>query len=424
MNFAETYLTKHNFLKPQIIEPPMGLLSFIVVIPVYLEDGFQNILESLYIADRPNGAVEVIAVFNTSEADSEDSKLLNRIHFQITNEWAQKKSDKGFRIYPILVENLPKKHAGAGLARKIGMDEAIYRFGLIENPEGIILSLDADTKVDNKYFTTVNKCLNTNTKAGGCIIPFLHPLKGDEFKPEVYEAIASYELHMRYYKHILNYTGFPHAYYTLGSCFGVKAKVYSLSGGMNRRKAGEDFYFLHKLFPHFRFIEAEGTIVYPSPRPSFRVPFGTGPAVQQMIRTPGAEFLTYSPESFEPLKKLFNAVPSLYSMSMEERKEHISFLTKELQLFLSENDFLEKLREIAANTSHVEAFIKRFYLWFDGFRVVKCLNFMQQNRYKNVPVQQAAIKYLEGIGDNAEGKSIRELLDIFRRLDGLIKLAR
>ena len=33
---------------------------------------------------------------------------------------------------------------GVGLARKTGMDEAVRRFNAINNPEGIILNLDAD----------------------------------------------------------------------------------------------------------------------------------------------------------------------------------------------------------------------------------------------------------------------------------------
>jgi hypothetical protein len=57
MAFAENYFTNYSFLKPQIKEPPSGLLLFIVVIPVYHEDGFIAILESLYESKKPDGEV-------------------------------------------------------------------------------------------------------------------------------------------------------------------------------------------------------------------------------------------------------------------------------------------------------------------------------------------------------------------------------
>jgi nitrate reductase NapAB chaperone NapD len=67
MSFAENYFTNHTFLMPQIIEPPSGLLSFIVVIPSYMEEHIIETLECLKKAQRPAGSVEVIIVFNYSE---------------------------------------------------------------------------------------------------------------------------------------------------------------------------------------------------------------------------------------------------------------------------------------------------------------------------------------------------------------------
>ena len=43
---------------------------------------------------------------------------------------------------------------GVGLARKTGMDEAVRRFDIINNPEGVILSLDADCTVEHNYFVS------------------------------------------------------------------------------------------------------------------------------------------------------------------------------------------------------------------------------------------------------------------------------
>ena len=61
------------------------------------------------------------------------------------------------------------------------------------------------------------------------------------------EAIMKYELYLRYYRLALEYTGHPHAYHCIGSAFAVRTLDYVAQGGMNKRQAGEDFYFLQKL---------------------------------------------------------------------------------------------------------------------------------------------------------------------------------
>ncbi len=87
----------------------------------------------------------------------------------------------------------------------------------------------------------------------------------------------------------------------------VRAKTYAKVGGMNRRKAGEDFYFMHKIMPQGEFSEINQTCVFPSCRVSDRVPFGTGRAQTEWLREGKVELETYSPKVFEDLKMLFSA---------------------------------------------------------------------------------------------------------------------
>jgi len=42
---------------------------------------------------------------------------------------------------------------------------------------------------------------------------------------------------------------------------------------MNRKQAGEDFYFIQKLMPLGGYFALNSTAIYPSPRESSRVPF-------------------------------------------------------------------------------------------------------------------------------------------------------
>ena len=80
---------------------------------------------------------------------------------------------------------------------------------------------------------------------------------------------------------------------------------------MNRRQAGEDFYFIQKLAQRGNFSECNTTCVIPSPRPSDRVPFGTGLAVSRMIEEKEV-LTTYHPEPFRMLQKLFKQMDRLY----------------------------------------------------------------------------------------------------------------
>src|SRR5204862_3217619 len=133
-------------------------------------------------------------------------------------------------------------------------------------------------------------------------------------------------LHLRYYIQALRYAGFPHAHHTIGSCMAVRAGEYRQQGGMNKRKAGEDFYFLHKIIPLGGFGDLTGTTVYPSPRPSDRVPFGTGKAVRENL--PGRQIKTYPLDAFLDLKQMIARVPKMYRCGKERRREDLAALSE------------------------------------------------------------------------------------------------
>jgi len=79
---------------------------------------------------------------------------------------------------------------------------------------------------------------------------------------------------------------------------------------MNKRQAGEDFYFLQKIIPLGHFTDLTETKVIPSSRPSDRVPFGTGKAVRDFLRD--RQSWTYPLQSFLDLKQLFEQLPELF----------------------------------------------------------------------------------------------------------------
>lgn len=417
MGFADNYFSKNQNFIQHIEEPPKGLLRFVTVIPAYLEDGIFSTLQSIENAVLPEGYFEIIIVVNFSESDSVENKRINNEIFSKLVEWSGIHSSGDLTFYPLLAADLPKKHAGVGLARKIGMDEALRRFDCINNPEGLILSLDADSLIDPDYFQAITRSMSANTKCGGCLLYFEHTLEGNEFEDTVYQAVMHYELHLRYYKHILKYIGFPYAKYTIGSCFGVKAGFYAQQGGMNRRQAGEDFYFLNKLFPNREFVEIAYTCIHPSPRPSLRVPFGTGVSISKMISQQDFMFETYSPFAFFDLKDFLSDLKKIYYCNHEQLINEFDRWPAPVRDFLLQNHFLEKYEEIKSNSGSIDAFIKRFYKWFDGFKVVKYLNLAHEKLYKKLPVEKAVVEFLLRTEYIGEEKKITDYLELFRRLD-------
>jgi hypothetical protein len=416
--FADFYLSKHKNIIPYIQEPPSGLLHFVVVIPAYMEDKVLSTLTSLIRTKKPKGDVEVIVLINYSENDSNDNKIKSQLQFNELKHWCDVNSTDKFKFFSLLAADLPFKHAGAGMARKVVMDQALKRFNSIGSPEGLMLSLDADSVVDSSYFSAIEEKIYCKSEYGGCIMYFQHPIYGNEFSSEIYSAIIQYELHLRYYKNILRYTGFPFYQYTIGSCFGVRADLYAYQGGMNRRKAGEDFYFLHKLFPHKIFADINTTCVYPSPRPSMRVPFGTGATITQLLENKEEKYLTYNPDAFIELKQFLSLVPTFFKNSSIRINKDIEHLSESVKQYLSENNFIYKIEEIKRNTASEDSFTKRFFQWFDGFQVVKFLNLSHNIAHKKTIVEDAVIQFLGLVNNNkVELRGAENMLEFFREID-------
>ena len=118
----ERYLLKQA-LRPALIQKKASKhLGLIVVIPAYDEESLIPCLNSLQQSDKTEKAVEVIVVFNASELTSNEIKEKNKKAAQEADEWFQRLESPNFSLHFIIENELPSKHAGVGLARKIGCD--------------------------------------------------------------------------------------------------------------------------------------------------------------------------------------------------------------------------------------------------------------------------------------------------------------
>lgn len=411
------YLQKAALFPPQIELPPAKDLQLVVVIPAYREPHLLASLESLKAATLPPVGVEVLVVLNDGEKDGEEVRAFHQQSFRELRAWAAEQGSEQRQFHLLYQSQLPAKHAGVGLARKIGMDEAVYRLEQCGHSKGIIACFDADSRCAPNYLQALYDFFQQQPSAPACSIYFEHPLEGLEFAPEVYAAIAEYELHLRYYLQAQRWAGFPLAYHTVGSSMAVRADAYQQQGGMNRRKAGEDFYFLHKFIALDHFGELMETTVFPSPRISERVPFGTGKAVGSILQTAEA-YPTYAWDIFVDLQCFLQGVDALWDLkALDVFLEGLPPVVKD---FLRTQSFTQKIQEIRGNTANRYQFRKRFFRWFNAFQLMKYVHFARDHYYPSVPVLEAANRLLaqEGMVTEQTQRSTKACLAVYRQWQG------
>ena len=382
--FANNYLNK-NQVEHLISENPDKNTGLIIVIPCLKEPDILLTLESLQSCELPKTSTEVIVLINHSEAASEEIQSYNQETKQSLDSWVSQNQRKGIRYHIIGPVILRRKWAGAGLARKKGMDEAARRFNVLNKPDGIIISLDADTLVSKNYLLEIRDHFIQNPKNIGATITFEHQKEGLDVKH--LEGIELYEKYLKYYKEALQFTGYPYAMFTVGSAFCVKAKAYIQRGGMNRRQAGEDFYFLQNLAQIGKIGEIATAKVYPSARLSDRVPFGTGPALTKWMQGDENLMKAYDFRLFKILQAFFERIPELFKITHFQYIEILQKLSPELTDFLIRNEFWDDLDDLNKNCSTLSVFQNRFFQKFNAFKILKYLNFLQEKYYPEADLE-------------------------------------
>ncbi len=383
--FAENYI-KRNRISGKIVSLPHPDLGIVVVVPCFREPDILNTLQSVSRCILPDANVEVIILINHSEAASEDIKAQNHQTRREIDQWIKSRAGGNVNFFALGPVELMKKWAGAGIARKQGMDEAVLRFNVLNKPEGIVVSLDADTLVDKNYLTAINNYFRKNPSYAGATIKFKHLTAGLEEKH--LQGILFYEQYMDYYKQALGYTGYPYPMFTIGSAFATTAGAYVKRGGMNRRQAGEDFYFLQNLVQIGPVGEITSTTVYPSARLSDRVPFGTGPVLQKWMKGEEDLSITFNHKAFADLKEFFDKINLLFRISAEKYEALLAALPKPVGAFLKADGFWHELMDLNQNCAALSSFRLRFYHKFNAFKILKFLNFTHGKFYQKAGLQE------------------------------------
>jgi len=275
---------------------------------------------------------------------------------------------------------------GVGWARKYGMDYALVCGAQV------IACMDADTLVSENYASTLlrfqNDCRNAMAQKkavpSGAITNFRHQ-KATDAKTQ--KAIDEYEFFIKDYSACLKKIGTPHWPWALGPTLVCSAHGYAASGGMNKRLAGEDFYFLQSLVKlHIQqtanSLEAKDfpvldCTVYPQARFSDRVLFGTGKKLQSIVA--GEETVAPYPkivyEKIEHLLDLFlqtQGSPIDFFVAVQEKLPDVwNFLEKENFVTVWEKIY----RQNSKSASRVYA---SFHNWFDGLKILRLIHFLME----------------------------------------------
>jgi glycosyltransferase involved in cell wall biosynthesis len=403
----ERYLKKHALYPMLLNDPVAPETGIIICIPCYNEPNITSTLNSLAKSSKPDVAVAVILVLNQPKECDKSIDQINQMCYDDAVNW-QKENNSHIQVFPYRLAFENNKHAGVGLARKVGMDEAIRQFLSIEK-DGIIICLDADCQVEENYFIEIERFFQHNPKIGAVSINFEHLL--DDLPEPLYTSILDYELHLRYYRHAQKYTGYPHAFYTIGSCMATIATSYAAYGGMNRRQAGEDFYFLSKFMEAGKMGEINTSTVFPSARMSDRVPFGTGRIIEGEDRQ---EFMTYSFGIFKEIK-IFLGIINQHGWG-SDFQNFLHLIPPSVLSFLEVQIFNEILDSINSNTSSKEAFLKRFFRWLNPLRFLKLVHHLRDVKYGKEGVGNEANELLKTMDYNMSNINL-SMLEMFRKLD-------
>ena len=188
-------------------------------------------------------------------------------------------------------------------------------------------------------------------------------------------AIKEYEKFLFSTAKTIKNTGSPYGYVAMGSTMICTAEAYMAVGGMPRKKATEDFYFLQELAKFCGVHSIPDILVHPSPRPESRVYLGTGFRMEQMKQGFDIRRLYYSEHAFMLLAEWIKLGTSSWGISLVQLLEKISSQNKELMNFILKEGIENIWQNLQLSSPSENHFIQQFHRWFDGLKTIRFLKY-------------------------------------------------
>ena len=393
----------------------------VVVIPALGE--FPGILDTLGDLARCPGSDDTLAIVvvnNRSPAQaSADDIAGNRQTLASLQEWDQQLLNVTWIDASSPGLELPEKE-GVGLARKIGLDWGLQILATQDRLQVPLVCLDGDTRVDEGYLAALDGFFANPSRWAG-ILPYAHPITGDRREQA---AILCYEFFLRYHALQLAWAASPYGYHAIGSAMACTPTAYAAISGMNRRQAGEDFYFLQQLAKTGAVEVVPGTIVRPSGRASHRVPFGTGRRVQRFLAGQQEEYQLYHPDSYAVIRDWLAVAVAHGGRDSIALLSAAGSIHGELRDFLAGQNFAQAWDRMRAQAASDEALTAQFHRWFDGLRTVQCIHHLRDTVWPDTPMFAAMDVLLQRLQRTAAVELNGELVEDLPRQVRLLEQLR
>ena len=289
---------------------------------------------------------------------------------------------------------IPERDGGVGTARKIGMDAALTLLDGRGPGGGVISCLDADTLVEENYLSAVCNHFS-DTRNSAAVARYAHQRPADL---ELLSAICCYEIYLRAYVMGLSFAGSPYSIHAIGSTMACTAQAYVDVRGMNRRTAAEDFHFLNKLAKIGSIGVIETTTVFPSPRPSERVPFGTGRRVLRFMTGGTDEYRLYDPRIFAILREWLAGMEANPDRGSEAILAAARKIHSGLKAYLDLSRFAIDWPVIRRNCPDAEHLRRQFHVWFDGLKTLRLVHHLSRSAFPPVPMFEGLKGLLDRMG--------------------------
>jgi len=371
----QKYLKKRAILSPWKFTSTLksSRYKYIFVIPAYAE--LEELPQTIQSIEQQNQKLLeetlTVIVVNNGKGSPRDDVCNNQetlkwlSHFNTSLEIAiVDASSTGMEI--------PKKHVGVGIARKIGMDFAL-QFAVADS---LFCCTDADTILESNYLEDVT-LFQKKHNAKAMVVGFSHQKSENE---NTNFAIKEYETFLFETASKIMKTGSPYGYVSLGSAIVCTAETYASVGGMPKRKATEDFYFLQECAKFCGVHSMDKKLVHPSSRISDRVYLGTGFRMQQVSSGLSISELYYSDEAFILLQKWLIIGLNGYKQKLDE----ILLITKQVSPKLTQFILRENIEDIwdgiQTSSPSIHHFYQQFHRWFDGLKTIRLLKHFSKFR--------------------------------------------
>ena len=263
---------------------------------------------------------------------------------------------------------------GVGLARKIGNDIALalIQAGHIKQPW--LFNTDADAQVPANYF----QCINNSNRHTACFIyPYVHR-KVDN--PQLNKAMLSYQQYLDHYVEGLLFAGSPYAWHSLGSILCINAEHYAMVRGFPKRSAGEDFHILNKLTKTGSINQLQHPVIDITTRLSNRVPFGTGPALDEIMN--GNNKQRFHQQCFKALKQWLDSWQSLWNKACQKKFNCLTDIGIDKQYIdiLNTLGIDQLIQHSLKQSSDFDGFCKQMHIGFDALKTLQFIRAIDEHK--------------------------------------------